>query len=273
MISRITVILGLCTSLAAAQPTWQWDYINSVVAACELRYRVVRESLNHRVVRESLAVDTVVIGTATLVCDDKFTYAVTARHVVRGLDSVFLRFPLENGKFELAKIGGALPYNFIFPQDTMLDVSLSVVVTPKASVAKAFSASTCAQTSDLYPGRELKVVGFPVSVRVPDDVPFVKLGVVSTQPDTEGNYYIDSNVFPGNSGGAVIIPPGPEILNPTGKWPKYPRLAGIVVGYLAYQDVAISQQTKRTRVVFEENSGITQVVTPQALLRFLQNRK
>jgi len=267
MISRIAVILGLCTSLTAAQAARSPNWTNSVVAVCELRYRVVRESL---------VVDTTVVGTATLIADAKFVYAATARHVVRGLDSVYLRFPLANGRHALAKVGGSVPYNFIFPEDTLLDLSLTLVVMPKGSDALPFDPTSFAQPGDLTPGKELRVVGFPVSVRVPDDVPFVKFGMVSAIPDTSGNYYIDSNVFPGNSGGAVIIPPGlvMDSLNvqELGRYLN-PRLAGIVVGYLPYREIARSDQTGRARVEFEENSGITLIVTPQALLRFLQNRK
>lgn len=36
-------------------------------------------------------------------------------------------------------------------------------------------------------------------------------------------------------------------------------LLGIVAAYLPYQDVAISSQTRRPRVIFEENSGLASV--------------
>ena len=39
------------------------------------------------------------------------------------------------------------------------------------------------------------------------------------------------------------------------------RLIGIVKQYVPYRDVATSQQTSRARIVFEENSGLTSVIT------------
>jgi hypothetical protein len=36
-------------------------------------------------------------------------------------------------------------------------------------------------------------------------------------------------------------------------------LIGIIASYLPYEDVAVSQQTQRPRVIFAENSGLTNV--------------
>jgi len=38
-----------------------------------------------------------------------------------------------------------------------------------------------------------------------------------------------------------------------------PYVIGIVQGYLPYEDVAVSTQTKRPRVIFQENSGLAVV--------------
>ena len=37
-------------------------------------------------------------------------------------------------------------------------------------------------------------------------------------------------------------------------------LIGVVSGYVPYEDVAISAQTNRPRVIFEENSGMAVVI-------------
>jgi hypothetical protein len=47
------------------------------------------------------------------------------------------------------------------------------------------------------------------------------------------------------------------------------RVIGIVSSYIPYQDAAISPQTKRPRIVFEENSGLTSVVPTEELMRLL----
>ena len=43
-------------------------------------------------------------------------------------------------------------------------------------------------------------------------------------------------------------------------------LIGIVAAYLPYQDVAFSLQTKRPRVIFEENSGLAVVFPVEAIV-------
>lgn len=67
---------------------------------------------------------------------------------------------------------------------------------------------------------------------------------------------LDGLVFPGNSGGPVITKPDPVAIQ--GQEPyKSADLLGIVSSYVPYEDVAVSTQTRRPRVVFEENSGLT----------------
>lgn len=70
-------------------------------------------------------------------------------------------------------------------------------------------------------------------------------------------YLVDAEVFPGNSGGPVVLAPEP-IHNSDGL-PVRPALIGVAFAYLAYHDVATSGQTGQARVLFEENSGLTQV--------------
>ena len=70
------------------------------------------------------------------------------------------------------------------------------------------------------------------------------------------DFLLDVTVFPGNSGGPVILRPEADAVR--GTRPLLTAyLIGIVAGYLPYEDVAISPQTKRPRVVFEENSGLS----------------
>ena len=63
---------------------------------------------------------------------------------------------------------------------------------------------------------------------------------------------------PGTSGGPVINKP--EIISITGtKSANQSNLIGIVKSYIPYQDIAVSKQTGRPRVIFEENSGLATV--------------
>ncbi len=75
---------------------------------------------------------------------------------------------------------------------------------------------------------------------------------------TSQEFLVDAFIFPGNSGGPVVSKP--EALSIEGtKSQKTAFLIGIVKSYVPYRDVAISLQTKRPRVIFEENSGLAAV--------------
>jgi len=70
---------------------------------------------------------------------------------------------------------------------------------------------------------------------------------------------VDVAVFPGNSGGPVVT--RPELAAIQGTQPQHASyLLGMVKSYIPYRDVAISAQTKRPRIIFEENSGLTAVI-------------
>jgi hypothetical protein len=73
------------------------------------------------------------------------------------------------------------------------------------------------------------------------------------------DFLIDSFVFPGNSGGPVIL--RPEMSAVTGTKPiEKASLIGMVQAYIPFQDIAYSLQTNRPRVVFEQNSGLASVI-------------
>ncbi|HVT72194.1 MAG TPA: serine protease [Lacunisphaera sp.] len=76
---------------------------------------------------------------------------------------------------------------------------------------------------------------------------------------------VDATVFPGNSGGPVFA--GFYFASVTGtKIRNKSEFIGVVQSYIPYTDVAISQQTRRPRITFEENSGLTSVI-PADFLR------
>jgi S1-C subfamily serine protease len=76
----------------------------------------------------------------------------------------------------------------------------------------------------------------------------------------QASFLIDANIFPGNSGGPVVTRPEISSIEGTKAIDKA-ALIGIVKSYLTYKDVAVSQQTGKPRVIFEENSGLALVET------------
>ncbi len=76
---------------------------------------------------------------------------------------------------------------------------------------------------------------------------------------TTNEFLVDALVFPGNSGGPVILRPELTSIKGTASQ-KRSYLIGMVQNHIPYQDVAISRQTKRVRIIFEENSGLASVI-------------
>ena len=102
--------------------------------------------------------------------------------------------------------------------------------------------------------------------------PIVRRGIVARSD--EHGIIADAFVFPGNSGGPVVYAPltpfakGGIIKSPVlqGQW-----LLGLVSSYVPYVDVAVSQQTQKPRVTFEENSGLSHVIPADAIMGLLSS--
>jgi S1-C subfamily serine protease len=108
------------------------------------------------------------------------------------------------------------------------------------------------------------VLGFPMGL-VEDwrNAVIIKSGIIARIEDMlisrSDAFLIDALVFPGNSGGPVVL--RPEIVSINGTPPQNRSyLIGMVVAYQPYIDVAVSQQTQRPRITFEENSGLASVL-------------
>jgi hypothetical protein len=114
------------------------------------------------------------------------------------------------------------------------------------------------------------VLGFPMElVGKERNFVVVRQGVIARVRDyLEGvskEFLIDCTVFPGNSGSPVVNKPEASWVQGT-KPQNAAYLLGIAAGYIPYTDIAISQQTGKPRVAFEENSGLSSVVPAQYLI-------
>ena len=108
------------------------------------------------------------------------------------------------------------------------------------------------------------VLGFPMGMVMPDQQYVIcRTGCVARIRDvlegTASNFLIDAIVFPGNSGGPVVLKPELIAIQGTERNPQA-YLIGIVHAYVPYIDVAVSEQTGRARITFEDNSGLSSVV-------------
>jgi Trypsin-like peptidase domain len=131
----------------------------------------------------------------------------------------------------------------------------------------------------LSEGDGIFVLGFPMGlVGEPQDYVIVRQGAIARVRDALDNpeissFLVDCFIFPGNSGGPVILKP--EAVTITGQKPAIGKayLLGIVKEYKSYVDVAVSTQTKRPRITFEENSGLAEVILADYIDETIQDYK
>lgn len=218
-------------------------------------------------------------------------YLVTNKHVLNNLDSIVVRFNPQNDQsakdysVSLKDKDG----NLIWTGHT--DSEIDVAVLPvdinnvRAEGMKCHFFQSDKHTTNIdslikneaSEGDFIYIMGFPMGIVAKDrQHVFVRSGVISRIKDLfEGrskDFVVDAFVFPGNSGGPVISKPETQSIEGT-KASKSSNLIGIVKSYITYDDVAISQQTKRPRVIFEENTGLTKVEPVDHIIRTIENAK
>jgi hypothetical protein len=201
-------------------------------------------------------------------------YIVTNRHVITDLKNVWLRFNPKSG--EDAKVYESKGQWVTHP-DTNIDVAVSAFNVQRLEEDgiqfNVFRSEQNVATIDqvkkigITEGDFVYTLGFPMRLtgRRRNSV-LVRSGVIARIRDVldgdEKEFMIDSFIFPGNSGGPVVLKP--EIFSIEGT-PTPPKadLIGIVSAYLPYEDIAYSLQSGSPvpRVNFRENSGLA-LVTP-----------
>ncbi len=206
-------------------------------------------------------------------------FLVSNKHVLEDKKYVWLRFnpkggqPAQNHKLDI--VVGATN---LFKQHSNDKVDVAVVSIPQSYIDNLIQNGVKPQfftyDNDCYTINGLKdeeisegdnvyALGFPMG-NVGNTRQYVILrgGVIARIHDMlEGystDFIVDAPVFPGNSGGPVIIKPELTRIEGT-KSHNESRMIGLVKTYITYQDIAISPQTGRPRVVFEENTGLTNV--------------
>jgi hypothetical protein len=204
-------------------------------------------------------------------------YLVTNRHVFEGEKNAFLRFNPEGGEaareYSIELVDKAGKKTWFAHEDDEVDVALIGInaqllrgegIRFNMFQSDGHTASRArALDVGISEGDGIFLLGFPMGlVGQGRNVVVVRQGSIARIRDClesrSKDFLIDCAVFPGNSGGPVVTRPEMTAIDGT-KSPRAAYLVGIVANYLPYQDVAVSQQTRRPRVVFEENSGLASV--------------
>ena len=200
-------------------------------------------------------------------------FLVTNRHVIAGRDDVLIRVNTKGGAARRVRL--PLGAGAWAPHPEGVDVAvvlLNARVLLEAGTELAYfrptdTAFVSAMTAlEIGPGEELFVLGFPLGMSgVERNYVIARSGMIA-RFDREilaasRTFLIDASVFPGNSGGPVIVKPNSDTL--AGRRPiDQAYLVGMVRSYLPYEEVAYSLQSDppTPRMVFTENSGLAEVI-------------
>lgn len=205
-------------------------------------------------------------------------YLVTNCHVVQGLKQVVLRFNpqgKESAKqYTLDLLDAASQQIWTPHPNPQIDIALTTInvnLLKKQGIQfSCFRSDQHVATLDkmaelgITEGDFVYTLGFPMGLIGGErNYVIVRGGNIARIRDAidrrSNEILIDASIFPGNSGGPVVTKPEAMAIQGT-KSVGAAYLIGVIRRYVSYQDVAISAQTQRTRVVFEENSGLAIVI-------------
>lgn len=209
------------------------------------------------------------------------TFLVTNKHVLTGNKNIIVRFNPEPSTAHTAK---DYPIELVNAEGKSIwighpsaDVDVAIVYI-KSAILRLDSRKFAYFRSDEHilsikemaeaevsEGDFIYALGFPMGIVDPDmQYVIARSGIIARISNTlEGRYkdfIADLSNYPGNSGSPIVSKPedlhieGTKCLNKS-------YLLGILHSYIPYTDIAVSMQTGRPRITFEENSGLA-LVTP-----------
>jgi hypothetical protein len=217
------------------------------------------------------------IGTGFLVASQSgHMLLVTAKHVVSDKDGkikngLVYRINLKEGNStllndsDLVRVGAG---NWFVSKKS--DAALRFMAFSQKSDILKIPPNLFLKNENVEPGTPALILGFPMGLRSEEyATPIVRRAVVALKE--EKYFMIDGFAFPGNSGGPVLYMPAHQIGGLTlNNYISKQMLLGIISAYIPYKDTAISMQTKRPRITFEENSGLTIVIPSDDIIDLME---
>jgi hypothetical protein len=213
-------------------------------------------------------------GTGFLIQVQDIFHLATAKHVVvdprKGnfIDSgMQVFFNMKDGKVgsrSIDEIKKNFAVDWIFHKNKDVDVAIiPFALDPQKDDVKVIPDNMFLATDRLFELYDVFFLSFQPGIHPQNRIsPIIRNGTISLMNDDK-TFYIDAFAFPGNSGSPVFLKPSPIRFDVGGISIGGDQLGGKFIGiigeYLPYQEVAISTQTGRPRVVFEENTGLSKV--------------
>ncbi|MBU3969054.1 serine protease [Patescibacteria group bacterium] len=204
-------------------------------------------------------------------------FLVTNRHVFRGKKEVWLRFNKGEGsrRYNLLLVNERSEETWSAHPNPSVDVGVVPIAVNKLQEdgvefgwipEELMAFRDKIKSLGITQGDEIFVLGFPMGLAGEvKKYAITRAGIIARLDDeimeTTHAFLIDCSVFPGNSGGPVMLKPA--IVSIEGTTPiNRAYLLGVIKGYLPYEEIAYSLQSDppQPRVKFMENSGLALVV-------------
>lgn len=195
-------------------------------------------------------------------------FVVTNCHVVNEKRQISIRFDSESSPLDISIAGG--DKSWVMCARKGVDLAL-IQISPE-HLAKVEVRYNAILEEDIYSeretfrnsievGHEVFLLGFPLGINgVNRNYPIARQGIVARCDEellSDGQFLLDINNFPGNSGGPVFLKPSGMALE--GKTPiRTSYLIGLICAYLPYskQLFDVTTSPPSAKMIMEENSGL-----------------
>ncbi len=211
------------------------------------------------------------IGTGVLLNVSNIFCLSTAKHVVydkdnkRFRENLFVSFNSKDGKILDRKIEDIKrTFNVEWISHNNEEVDIAIIpfgLDIEKDDVKTIPENLFIRFNEINVADEIFFLGFQPGLSLTRVKPIVRAGIISRLEDDK-TFYIDTSAFPGNSGSPVFLKPSPISFRKEGiniGTTHMGKLIGIIGEYVPYQEYAVSSQTGRPRIMFEENTGISRV--------------
>lgn len=215
------------------------------------------------------------------------TYLVTNRHVLKSRDEIVIGFFTSSGRpveYEIVLINEDGEKEWVGHPNGDIDVAVTGIHAETLNRIEAeydyFRSDTDVHRVNylnkisVTEGDGIFILGYPMGIVGEEEhYAICRDGCIARIRDVLAGYEIeflvDGFVFPGNSGGPVILKPEAISIEGTSGNPEA-GLIGIVSSYVPYQEEAVSRQTGKLRAVFQENSGLALVIPTDRILETIE---
>ena len=214
-------------------------------------------------------------GTGSLVSIQNIFHLVTAKHIIEGFQKakpdgdikVFLN--TKAGKIKAVSINELrkkLNVDWMFHENKVVDVAIiPIELDIQGDDIAVIPESAFEATDKIFELTDVFYLSLQPGIISPGRInPIIRQGMVSIINDDK-TFYIDGFAFPGNSGSPCFLKFSPLFYDKNGPGFFTPdtnngfKFLGIIGEFLTSKDVAVSQQTGRPRVIFEDNTGLSRV--------------